>query len=58
VEGASGYPVVDFIFRGGSFHRGLRYLLPSTSRIADVIVLTAGTAVWFIVAGGALYLTG
>jgi hypothetical protein len=57
VEGASAYPVVDFIFRGGSFHYGLRYLLPSTRRIADVIVLTAGTAVWFIVAGGSLYLT-
>jgi putative peptidoglycan lipid II flippase len=37
---------------------GLRYLLPSTSRIADVIVLAAGTAVWLIVAGGSLYLTG
>jgi hypothetical protein len=37
---------------------GLRYLLPSTSRIADVIVLAAGTAVWLIVAGGCLYLTG
>ena len=37
---------------------GLRYLLPSTSRIADVIVLVAGTAVWLVVAGGFLYLTG
>jgi len=37
---------------------GLRYLLPSTSRIADVIVLATGTAVWLIVAGGSLYLTG
>ena len=37
---------------------GLRYLLPSTGRIADVIVLAAGTAVWLIVAGGSLYLTG
>jgi hypothetical protein len=37
---------------------GLRYLLPSTSRIADVIVLAARTAVWLIVAGGSLYLTG
>jgi putative peptidoglycan lipid II flippase len=37
---------------------GLRYLLPSTSRIADLIVLAAGTAVWLIVAGGSLYLTG
>ena len=37
---------------------GLRYLLPSTSRMADVIVLAAGTAVWLIVAGGSLYLTG
>ena len=37
---------------------GLRYLLPSTGRIADVIVLAAGTAVWLTVAGGSLYLTG
>jgi putative peptidoglycan lipid II flippase len=37
---------------------GLRCLLPSTSRIADVIILAAGTAVWLIVAGGFLYLTG
>jgi putative peptidoglycan lipid II flippase len=37
---------------------GLRYLLPSNSRIADVVVLAAGTAVWLIVAGGSLYLTG
>ncbi len=37
---------------------GLRYLLPATSRIADVIVLAAGTALWLIVAGGSLYLTG
>ena len=37
---------------------GLRYLLPSTNRSADVIVLAVGTAVWLIVAGGSLYLTG
>ena len=37
---------------------GLRYVLPSTSRMADVIVLAVGTAVWLIVAGASLYLTG
>jgi hypothetical protein len=37
---------------------GLRQLLPSTSRIADALVLAAGTALWLIVAGGSLYLTG
>jgi putative peptidoglycan lipid II flippase len=36
----------------------LRYLLPPTGRIADVIILAAGTVVWLTVAGSALHLTG
>jgi putative peptidoglycan lipid II flippase len=37
---------------------GVRHLLPATGRIADVIVLAAGTAVWLAVAGASLQLTG
>ena len=37
---------------------GLRHLLPCTSRIADVVVLAAGTAVWLLVAWGSLYFSG